>query len=271
MMHPPAEVLAEFGAAGPAVKLPGGQGTVWKAGDVLLKPLDVLPAELVWMDEAARRRSAGGQLRLSLPLRSRSNRLTVDGWTAFPHLTGQHQPGRWLEIAGIARDFSMLFSDEKCPDFVGERTHEWARADRFAWDEDTGPPIAAPHVADLVAARRQVFDPSVLIHGDLSGNVLFDSAFPPAVIDLTVYWRPVNYSVAIIAVDAVCFEGAPISLFETISTADAFPQYLVRALLFRLVTDSFRGRPGSEYGVYDRAVRRVLELADDQHRGPEQP
>jgi uncharacterized protein (TIGR02569 family) len=263
-MRPPAEVLAEFRAAGPGTRLQGGQGTVWKAGDVLLKPLDVLPAELVWMDGIARRRSAGGQLRLSLPLRSRSNRLTVDGWTAFPYLAGQHQPGRWLEIAGIAREFSLLFSDEECPDFIGKRTHEWARADRFAWGEDTGSSNAAPHVADLVAARRQVFDPPVLIHGDLTGNVLFDSALPPAVIDLTLYWRPVNYSVAIIAVDAVCFEGAPISLFETISQAEDFPQYLLRALLFRLATDSFRGRPESEYSVYDRAVARVLELAEDQ-------
>jgi hypothetical protein len=147
------------------------------------------------------------------------------------------------------------------------RTHAWARADRFAWGEDDGQPIAAPQVAELVSARRQVFDPPGIIHGDLTGNVLFDSALPSAVIDLTVYWRPPNYSIAVIAADAVCFEGAPLSLFETISPARDFPQYLIRALLFRLVTDCLNGRSASEYGVYNSAVGRVLELAEGQQPG----
>jgi hypothetical protein len=177
---------------------------------VTLKPLDGLPDELHWLDEVAREHSVGGALRLSLPIRSTSGKLIVDGWTAFPYLAGEHQPGRWLELAKIAREFAPLFAEAKRPDFVDMRNHAWARADRFAWGvDDGGPPVAAPHVADLVSARRQVLDPPGIIHGDLTGNVLFDSSHPPAVIDLTVYWRPAEYSVAVIAVDAVCFEGAP--------------------------------------------------------------
>lgn len=229
-----------------------------------LKPLDVLPEELLWLDDVAREHSVGGELRLSLPIRSRSGRLIVDGWTAFPYLTGEHQPGRWTELAQIARDFAALFVELECPDFIDMRTHAWAKADRYAWGEYDGPPITAPYIADLMSARRQVFDPPGIIHGDLTGNVVFDPAFPPAVIDLTVYWRPVNYSIAVIAADAVCFEGAPLSLLETTSPARDFPQYLIRALLFRLVADHFNGRPPSGYGAYDSAVGRVLELAGDQ-------
>lgn len=70
-----------------------------------------------------------------------------------------------------------------------------------------------------------------------------------------------------IATDSVCFEGAPLSLFEATSPAQDFPQYLVRALLFRLVTDHLIGRPASEYGVYDSAIGRVLELADVHEPG----
>ena len=260
-VHPSINILVEFGAAGTVSKLEGGRGTVWKVGDVTLKPLDVLPEELLWMDKVAREHSAGSELRLSLPIRSRSGKLIVDGWTAFPYLTGEHQPGRWTELAKIARDFSALFSDVLRPEFVDKRTHAWAKADRFAWGEYDGPPITAPYIADLVSARRQVFDPPGIVHGDLTGNVLFDPVLPPAVIDLTVYWRPLNYSIAVIAIDAVCFEGAPLSLLETISTARAFPHYLIRALLFRLVTDRLNGRRASEYGVYQSAVGRVLELA----------
>jgi hypothetical protein len=224
-MHPPIETQAVFRTAGPLVKLEGGRGTAWRVGDVTLKSLDVLPEELLWLDEVAREHSVRSELRLSLPVRSRSGKLIADGFTAFPYLAGEHQPGRWLELAKIAREFSAIFAEVQRPDFVTKRTHAWAKADRFAWGEYDGPPITAPHVADLVSARRQVFDPPAIVHGDLTGNVLFDSALPPAVIDLTVYWRPVNYSIAVIAVDAVCFEGAPLSLLETISPARDFPQY----------------------------------------------
>ncbi|NYE94434.1 uncharacterized protein (TIGR02569 family) [Psychromicrobium silvestre] len=264
-MHPSIEIQDEFHATGPLSKLEGGRGTVWRAGDVTLKPLDVIPEELLWMDVVARTQSTNSRMRLSLPIRSRSEKLVVDGWTAFPYLTGEHQPGRWFELAKIAREFAKLFSEVERPAFVDIRTHAWARADRFAWGEDTDVLLSdVPHVAELVGARQQVFDPSGVIHGDLTGNVLFTSALPPAVLDLTIYWRPVNYSVAIIAVDAVCFEGAPLALLETISPAKDFPQYLVRALLFRIVTDYLNGRRASEYGVYDSVVGCTLELAASQ-------
>ncbi|MDQ0635029.1 hypothetical protein QFZ40_002938 [Arthrobacter pascens] len=266
--RPPSdEVLADFRAVGTVSKLPGGRGTAWKAGDVTLKPLDVLPEELLWQDEVARRHLGDSHLRLSLPIRSQSERLIVDGWTAFPYLAGEHSAGRWLEIAKIAREFAVIFSGVPRPAFVNMRTHAWARADRFAWSEDhDGLRVNAPYVADLLTARRPVSDPPALIHGDLTGNVLFDSSLPPAVIDLTLYWRPVECSVAVIAMDAVCFEGAALSLLETISPNPAFPQYLVRAALFRIVTDHFNGRPVSDYAPYDDAVSRILELITVQRQ-----
>jgi hypothetical protein len=137
-VRPSIEIQAEFGAAGTRSKLEGGQGTVWRAGDVTLKPVDVLPEELLWLDEVARKHSVGGGLRLSLPIRSRSEKLIVDGWTAFPYLTGEHQPGKWSELAIIAHQFAALFSDVERPAFIDMRSHAWARADRFAWGEDDG-------------------------------------------------------------------------------------------------------------------------------------
>jgi hypothetical protein len=116
---PSEQVLSEFESVGPLVPLPGGRGTAWRAGDVVLKPLDLLADEVGWLHTVAR---------------------------------------------------------ETCGD-------------------------------DL--ARRPVCEPSGIVHGDLAPNVLLDDALAPAVIDLTVYWRPVRYAVA---VDAVCFEGAPASL-----------------------------------------------------------
>lgn len=265
---PPARVQAGFQAAGAISKLPGGRGTAWKAGDVTLKPLDVLPQEMLWLDEVARGHAGDGRLRLSLPIRSQSGELILDGWTAFPYLAGEHQIGRWLEIAKIAREFAALFSEVRRPGFIDLRTHAWATADRIAWNEDHGGSfVDAPYVVDLMNARQPVSDPAALSHGDLTGNVLFDSVLPPAVIDLTLYWRPVEYSVAVIAIDAVCFEGAPLSLLKTISPSPAFPQHLIRAALFRIVTDHLNGRRASGSFPYGTAVDRILQLVDGQRQG----
>ena len=40
------------------------------------------------------------------------------------------------------------------------------------------------HLSRLVAALRPVDAPSQLVHGDLTGNVLFAPGLPPAVIEL---------------------------------------------------------------------------------------
>jgi hypothetical protein len=99
--------------------------------------------------------------------------------------------------------------------------------------------------------------PLSVVHGDLAGNVLFHPQLPPAVIDLSLYARPVEWSVAVLAVDAVCFEGASFELLDSISADPCFPQYLARALLFRMTTDVLLG--GLPEQVYAPAVVEVLD------------
>jgi hypothetical protein len=59
-------------------------------------------------------------------------------------------------------------------------------SDRFGWgEEDAALPVAVPHIGELLSVRRPVSDAPGINHGDLTGNVLFDSSLSPAVIDLT--------------------------------------------------------------------------------------
>jgi hypothetical protein len=58
------------------------------------------------------------------------------------------------------------------------------------------------------AAARELAAPSQLIHGDLTGNVLFDDQLPPAIIDFSAHWRPVPYVAAIVVADALIFRIA---------------------------------------------------------------
>ena len=83
-------------------------------------------------------------------------------------------------------------------------------------------------------------DPSIctrqLVHGDLGGNVLLHDSLPPAVIDVSPYWRPTGYADAIVVADAVAWEGAGDDLVERLLRRQG-EQLLLRAVLFRVAVD----------------------------------
>jgi prepilin-type processing-associated H-X9-DG protein len=72
-------------------------------------------------------------------------------------------------------------------------------------------------LAGRPAARRSIAAPEQLIHGDLSGNVLFADGLPLAVINMSAYWRPAAYASAIVAVDAVLWHGADVELLAAVA------------------------------------------------------
>ncbi|ARC56955.1 hypothetical protein AS850_07670 [Frondihabitans sp. 762G35] len=269
-MRPSPAVLDAFGADGPLERLRGGHATVWRAGGVVVKRCDVAPAELDWLGTIPGHLRDTARLRLALPRRTADGRLEVEGWIAYPFLPGEPHPDRWADVATATVDFAGALASMDRPAFLDDRTHAWARADRFAWEEDGDPVLLDdPRLRPLVEARRPVHAPSTLVHGDPTGNVLFFDGRPPAIIDPTVYWRPVPFSVAVVAVDAVSFHHAPISLFRTLSDEADFVQCAVRALIFRLATEILIG--GGASGSCDRATEEVLRLASARARPSAEP
>lgn len=119
-VYPPLETQAEFCAAGALLKLAGGRGTAWRVGDLTLKPLDALPEGMLWLAEVAREYSIGSGLRLSLPIRSRSGKPIVDGWTASPTLLGNISPADGWSWK-MASDLAAVFAEvERSAGDVGE-------------------------------------------------------------------------------------------------------------------------------------------------------
>lgn len=237
-MAPPPAVLERFGVAGATpVALAGGRGTAWRAGDVVLKPLDMAPEALRWQAEILSSIKPDG-FRVAVPLRSRAGDFVVDGWTGWPALEGAHAP-RWAEIAAVGERLHGAMAEVARPSaLLDARTDPWARADRMAWEEaPVGSAREVPAVARLLELLAPVRAVSRLIHGDLSGNVLFADGLPPAVIDLSPYWRPPAYASAIVAVDAVAWHGADPALLSQLAPDAAGTQLLARALLFRILTD----------------------------------
>jgi hypothetical protein len=198
-------------------------------------PTDALPT-IEWLDGVVPSVSPRARLRLALPVRAGDGALVVDGWSATRWLPGAPAAGAWTERAAVARELASAFGSVD-PAGLPRRDDAWATADRIAWGEEDGPP--ADHA--LARVRTPLSAPEAVVHGDLAGNTLLHPALPPAVIDLSLYARPVEWSVAVLAVDLVAFAGAPIELLRTISPDPAFPQHLVRAVLFRLITDELLG------------------------------
>jgi uncharacterized protein (TIGR02569 family) len=252
-------------------RLPGAGA--WRVGGRVLKRIGSDPS---WLDWEARVLSSLEQtgFRIQRPHRSLDGSFVVDGWFARDYLPGAHESGRWPEIISVADALHAAF-DALPPSLVhplpGPRRDAWARADRIAWDEDPMPP--APGDADavlgeLLEARRPVRLPEQLIHGDLTGNVLFADGLPPGVIDFSPYWRPAGYAIGVIVADAVVWEGADLRLLDAVVGRTEIGQCLLRAMIFRHVTALLLpGRiPDGVAAERYRSLRRaVLALVDDPH------
>jgi uncharacterized protein (TIGR02569 family) len=263
--RPPRGVIAAFGPEGDPVPLVGGRGLAWRVGDLVFKPRDLAPDELAWQADVLPTVNAT-DVRLSIPQRATGGELIVDGWTAWSYLPGEHRAGRWTEVIEVGDRYHRAVANVARPGFIAARTHPWAIGDRVAWgDAPIDPYLAVPHVARLAALRRPVDARNQLIHGDLTGNVLFSDELPPAVIDLSLYWRPKAFATAIVLADAIVWEGADESLLDSVGDVDDISQMLVRALLYRLVA-AVEGGFEDDAGIRER-YREAVAVAAQRTRG----
>ncbi len=239
---PPAGVLAAFDCAGSPRPLPGGRGTSWRVGHVVLKPLDMTVSALQWQERLLTSLDGCVPFRVAPPLRSRGGALVESGWTAWRFEVGEHRDRHWPQIVTVGRHLHRALSAEPEPACIGSRNDVFARADRAAWGETSDHDVrpAQPWSA-LVSARRPVAQQSQVVHGDLTGNVMFAPGLPPLVIDLSPYWRPAGYADAVVVIDAMLWEGADVGLIDAISPCPGFDQLLLRALLFRIAVAHLAG------------------------------
>jgi hypothetical protein len=233
---PPREALEAFGAVGEPELLAGGTGRTWRVGDLVLKPLDRAPDEIAWQADALAGIREDG-FRITRPVPD-----IVDGWTAWSYVEGDHEPGRWLDIIAAGDRFHAALADVPPPGIAG--VEPWATGDRVAWDGER-----FDGLDDVLRAMRPVSEPNALIHGDLTGNVLFHDELPPAIIDFTPYWRPLPFAAAVVVADALVWEGAPPELADAIDA-----QYLLRALVYRGVTSIVAG---TEWRTTIELARRI--------------
>jgi hypothetical protein len=124
------------------------------------------------------------------------------------------------------------------PSFLDGRDDPWSIGDRVAWGElGVGDLPGTKHLERLAERLAPTDALPQLIHGDLTGNVLFDDEIAPAILDLSPYFRPSSFASAIVIADALVWEGADPTLLRRFDRVPDFQQYLLRALIYRIVTD----------------------------------
>jgi uncharacterized protein (TIGR02569 family) len=255
--------VSSFGVSGVPTPLAGGEGKCWIVDTLVFKPC-ADAVEWAWLGERLPSVVQDG-FRLALPTRTENGRWVVDGWCAHPFLEGAHpENGRWVDVLAVGEGFHRAVRELERPQFIDDRIDPWSIGDRVAWEE-AEPPVSHPLLDVLLNVRRPVQLPAQVIHGDLSENVLFADSLPPAVIDVTPYWRPPGFASAIVVEDAIAWRDAePDALIEATSSIRWFPQLLVRAVIYRLVTAMVFGR--SDVDSYANVAALAERLAT---AGPE--
>ncbi|MDX6301206.1 MAG: hypothetical protein QOF53_2420 [Nocardioidaceae bacterium] len=252
-------MLRAFGVHPPARRLAGGQGRSWLAGDVVLKPGGG-PVQGWLARTLADVRPDGFRIAAALP--TRDGRWLCEGWSATRWVEGR-EPDRadqttWVEIVEAGRAFHRAVAEVARPECLDARTDAWAAADRVAWGER--PLALRPELADLARRLQAALEPpsrSQLVHGDLTGNVLFAPGVDPAVIDISPYWRPPEYAEGVVLADALTWHGASANLLELAGVPLAA---VARALLFRIATTNERSTSAG-VDLHDEAGRFVTALA----------
>lgn len=140
-------------------------------------------------------------------------------------------------------------------------------ADRVAWgEEETAvvPELAEPF-ARLLSLRRPVEATPQIVHGDLTGNVLFAPGQDPVVIDFTPYWRPPLYAEAVIIGDGLLWHEPAPGLLVGGKGDPRWRQMLIRALIFRLVALS--GLVGPSWRAGEKEAARFLAVTEAVEHG----
>ncbi|QFY10545.1 TIGR02569 family protein [Nonomuraea phyllanthi] len=255
---PPREVLAAFGASGTPVDL----GGAWRAGSLAFKPVE-FPPETLWRAEVLDALPGSSRFRIARPVRAQDGSWVARGWEACRFVAGAPDARRQDDVLRAGAAFHEAIGGPARPPYLDVRDGPWSHGDRVAWDERPveGTPMALELLEPLALARRPVRAASQAVHGDLLGNVLFADGLPPAIIDWPVYWRPPAWAAAVAVVDALCWHGASPALAARWSHLPEWGQMLVRALIYRIVTDDVAA-PGAWTPGRLAAYRRAIAVTD---------
>lgn len=233
---PSKEILEAFGICEIPIRLPGGQGTSFKAGDIVLKPVEN-EEETNCLAELTSNITEKG-FRIARPIRAKNGKWVFKDWKANKFVKGKEIKNKWGDKLSVCRKFHESLIGIPKPTFLDKMNNPWAIADKMVWGEilmKYGQKLA-PSMHRLEKLIKPINPVNQIIHGDMTGNILFYPFISPAIIDLSLYWHPAKYAEAIIVVDSIVWYDAPDSLMDKLENTFEINQLLIRATMWRIKT-----------------------------------
>jgi len=240
------DVLDAFNIHASPEQLSGGSQPTFKVGNVVLNRVKETSLEnnhspelVQWIAEFSQTLKQDG-FRFPKALQTKEGKwITKDGWTAWTVVEGRHSTKEDVVgvIEGIIAFHKALAGIQKNP-LMDENQTAWGKADRWCWEEKPVHihPVVEPLVNTLYELRRSVEGlKDQLIHGDLSlANILIAPHLLPAFIDLSPFWRPVEFALGMYA-NWVGPRQGDISVLKYFQHMKAFDQMLIRASIRMLL------------------------------------
>jgi hypothetical protein len=215
VLPPPTKATAAaFGSNDVPISVKGGQNTAYVAGDVILKPA-ATPEEASWIAEVFSKLPTIPQVRFARPIRTITGEWISDGYVAWTFLRGEHVPRQYAEKLNASLAFHRLLRGATEPYFLSTPDSSWTAATdailngQFDYDQEFMDLYyqIETHLKPLPNDRQ-------LVHGDLSGNFLYEPGIVPAIIDFSPTWAPYGFSEGIMLADCIVWEDASVDGLE---------------------------------------------------------
>ena len=229
------EIAKLFGSNIKPILLSGGLGNTYKSGNIVLKPGSD-PIESNELAEIASRVNYD-KVRIPKPIKSINNNWIEHNYVAWEYLDGKDLIESYSEKIDLCDHFSQAFKQFDKPDFIDQKKNSWHTADKVTWGElDKTYDPGFQNIINSVMNQLVLINlPNTIIHGDISGNIISDPNKGIGVIDLTLYWRPKDFSKAVLLMDIWAWDDAPLDLYNQVSDLPEFDQLLIRAGLRRII------------------------------------
>ncbi|MDJ1494966.1 hypothetical protein QNI19_18655 [Cytophagaceae bacterium DM2B3-1] len=231
------DILNAFTLKGECIPLSGGQHTSVRVGDFVLKPIDTNIRYYEWLMTVYSAIHPKGY-RLAKPVKSEQDTFVYKGWCCTRYEPGEFMNGKLPEKLEVARLFHTDVAELPFQD-MPSADHKWAKAHQIAWQKEdllrdiTGE--AYTILADLLSGLTLQDKYSLqIIHADLAGNIFFDVALPPLIIDFSPTIAPVAYAEAILVCDSIAWHGSPLGDLNYLSHSEFTREMILRAIVFRL-------------------------------------
>jgi Ser/Thr protein kinase RdoA (MazF antagonist) len=266
----PERIRQSYDLRGPVSRLPGGSVDVYRVGNLVVKQIHRTSLETPhslelapWLANLLASVQEDG-FRTTRPIASRNGSwMTADGWMVWAFVEGRPASSKDVPaVIDAIRAYHRALRHAPRHPLLDRNDSAWGFAHEHCWS--SRPVWVHAVLADWVDelyARCQPLPPMACqpIHGDLNPeNVLVAPGLPVGFIDLTPFWAPVDFALAMFANWTGPRRDDPSVLchFEDIPH---FDQLLIRAAIrMLLVMSQLQGVEGWDTCSEKRATEIVL-------------